>query len=139
MAKKVEEKKQNKILEVLTKEYPTEQILLAVLAIMVMVLGVYILDTTDRVNFNGLWFINTALEIKIFSWVVIVLGAIAFVIAVWAYFVPSFGEMKKVSWPTREIILNNSVRVFGFILFLALFFVILEVGMIPLFKWINNL
>ena len=139
MAKKVEESKANKIIDVLKKEYPVEQILLALLAVMVMVLGVYIFDTTDRVQFNGLWFINTATEIKWFAGIVIGLGAIAFIIAVWAYFVPSFGEMKKVSWPTQEVIINNAVRVFGFILFIALFFVVLELGFIPLFKWITSL
>ncbi len=138
MAKKVDEKQKSKVLEVLTKEYPTEQILLAILAIMVIVLGVYILDTDDIVNFNGLWFIDTATEIKWFAWIVIILGAAAFVVAIWAYFVPSFGEMKKVSWPTKEVIVNNTVRVFGFILFIALFFVVLELGFIPLFNWLNS-
>lgn len=140
MAKKVEEKNTgSKIIEVLTKEYPIEQAFLAILSIAVIVLGVYILDTTDIVNFRGLWFIDSALEIKIFAWFVIALGAVAFIFAIWAYFVPSFGEMKKVSWPNRETIINNSLRVFGFILFVAFFFIIYEIGLTPFFNWIKGL
>jgi len=139
MAKNVEVKKQNKVMEILTKEYKSENILLAVLGLIVIIVGVYVLED-DIVNFNDSFFkfIDTGWKIAIFAWFVIAIGASAFVYAVWPLFVPSISEMKKVSWPNRETMVNHTIRVFGFILFLALFFLVLELGFSPLFNWIRG-
>jgi preprotein translocase subunit SecE len=134
MAKKAEIKKQNKAMEILTKEYPFEKTLLAILGLMVIVVGVYVLE--DRyVHFNDDVFgiLDEQWKISIFAWFVIVIGAGAFLLAIWPFFVPSISEMKKVSWPTRNVMINHTLRVFGFILFLALFFLVLELGFSPLF------
>ena len=135
MAKKAEAKKTNKAMEILTKEYPFEKALLAILGLMVIVTGVYVLE--DRyVHFNDNVFglLDTDWKIALFAWFVIVIGAAAFLLAIWPFFQPSLGEMKKVSWPSRNIMINHTLRVFGFILFLALFFLILELGFSPIFK-----
>lgn len=139
MAKKVEEKKQSKVLEVLTTEYKAEGIILAVLGLVVIVTGAYVLQNTI-VTFNDSIFgiLDEQWKINVFAWFVIALGAAAFIISVWPFFVPSIGEMKKVSWPDRDTLLNHTARVFGFIIFLALFFLALELGLKPLFELIKG-
>ena len=140
MAKNVEEVKKNKVMEILRKEYPFEKILLGILGAIVLVLGIYLVEGTIlEIRFTDLWIFNSELKITIFSIFVIVIGAASFVISIWPFFVPSVGEMKKVSWPTKVMITNHSVRVFGFIFFLGLFFVIIDFGLRPLFIWLLGL
>lgn len=140
MAKKVEVVKKNKIIEVLQKEYPVEKLLLGVLGAIVIILGIYLIEgEVLEIRYTDLWIFDTDLKILIFSIFVILIGATAFLLAIWPFFVPSFAEMKKVSWPTKTIIINHSIRVFGFILFIAFFFVLIDFGLNPLFEWINEL
>jgi len=140
MAKKVEEVKHNKVIEILRKEYPIEKLLLGVLGTIVLILGVYLVEgTVLEIRYTDLWIFNTSTKILVFSIFVIVIGALAFILAVYPFYVPSLAEMKKVSWPTKSIIINHSARVFGFILIIAFFFVLIDFGLRPLFEWINEL
>ena len=140
MAKKAEQVKKNKIIEILQKEYPVEKLLLGVLGVIVIILGVYLIEgEVLEIRYTDLWIFDSPLKVLIFSIFVIVIGASAFFLAVWPFFVPSFSEMKKVSWPTKNIIVNHSLRVFGFIFFIAFFFVLIDFGLNPLFEWINEL
>lgn len=140
MAKKTEVVKKNKIIEILQKEYPVEKLLLGVLGAIVLILGIYLIQgTVLQIRYTDLWIFNSDTKVLIFSIFVVIIGAIAFLMAVYPFFVPSFAEMKKVSWPTKSIILNHSARVFGFILVIAFFFVIIDFGLSPLFKWVNEL
>ncbi len=140
MAKKVEEVKKNKVIEILKKEYPFEKILLGVLGIIVLVLGVYLVEgTVLEIKYTDLWIFNSPLKVTIFSIFVIIIGTVSFLLSVWPFFVPSIAEMKKVSWPNRETIINLSIRVFGFIILIGLFFVIIDFGLRPLFLWLTGL
>jgi preprotein translocase subunit SecE len=140
MAKKVVEVKKNKIIEILQKEYPVEKLLLGVLGAIVLILGIYLIEgQVLEIRYTDLWIFNSDTKILIFSIFVIAIGAAAFVMAVYPFFVPSYAEMKKVSWPTKNIIVNHSLRVFGFIFLIAFFFVLIDFGLSPLFEWINEL
>ena len=140
MAKKVEEVKKNKIIEIMQKEYPVEKLLLGVLGAVVLILGIYLIEgRVLEIRYTDLWIFNSATKILIFSIFVVLIGAVAFILAVYPFFVPSIAEMKKVSWPTRSVIANHSMRVFGFILLIAFFFVLIDFGLRPLFNWINQL
>ncbi len=139
MAKIVEPKK-NKVIEILKKEYPFEKILLGVLGAIVLILGIYLVEGTILViKYTDLWIFNTELKITLFSIFVIAIGAVSIVLAVWPFFVPSIGEMKKVSWPTNKMIVNHTARVFGFILFIAFCFIVFDQGLSPLFSWLNEI
>lgn len=140
MAKKAEEVKKNKIIEIIQKEYPVEKLLLGVLGAIVLILGVYLIEgKVLEIRYTDLWIFNSSTKILIFSIFVVLIGATAFVMAVYPFFVPSVAEMRKVSWPTKNVIVNHSLRVFGFILFVAFFFVIIDFGLRPLFNWVNEL
>lgn len=141
MAKKeLQEQKPNRVLEILRTEYPFERILLGVLGALVLVLGVYLVEgEVLTIRLTSWWIFNTALKRTIFAIFIIVIGTVAFLMSIWPFFVPSFAEMRKVSWPKRKTILNHSARVFGFIIFVAIFFVLIDFGLIPFFDWINKL
>ena len=140
MAKKVEEVKKNKVIEILQKEYPVEKLLLGGLGMIVLILGVYLIEGQIlQIRYTDLWIFNTDTRILLFAIFVVMIGATAFILAVYPFFVPSFAEMKKVSWPTKNIIVNHSARVFGFIFLIAFFFVLIDFGLNPLFEWINEL
>ncbi|MCK5761836.1 MAG: preprotein translocase subunit SecE [Candidatus Izimaplasma sp.] len=140
MAKKTEEIKKNKVLEILKKEYPFEKILLGVLGAIVVILGIYLVEgTVLEIRYTDWWIFNSPLKVTIFSIFVIVIGVISFLLSIWPFFVPSFGEMKKVSWPNKVVISNHSARVFGFIFVIGMFFVAIDLGLMPLFEWLNGL
>jgi preprotein translocase subunit SecE len=140
MAKKVEEVKKNKIIEILKKEYPFEKILLGFLGAIVLILGIYLVEgTVLEIKFTEWWIFDSELKVTIFSIFVIIIGAVSFALSIWPFFVPSIGEMKKVSWPNRAVISNHSARVFGFIFLIGLFFVAIDFGLRPLFSWLNGL
>ncbi len=140
MAKREPEIKKNKVLEILKKEYPFEKILLGLLGAIVLILGIYLVEgTVLEIKFTDWWIFDSELKITIFSIFVILIGTASFLLSIWPFFVPSIGEMKKVSWPTKTIISNHSARVFGFIFLIGLFFVAIDYGLIPLFTWLNGL
>ena len=126
--------------EILQKEYPIEKLLLGVLGAIVLILGIYLIEgKVLEIRYTDLWIFNSSTKILIFSIFVVLIGAVAFILAVYPFFVPSVAEMKKVSWPSRSVIANHSLRVFGFILLVAFFFVLIDFGLRPLFNWINQL
>ncbi|MCK5388630.1 MAG: preprotein translocase subunit SecE [Candidatus Izimaplasma sp.] len=140
MARKVQEVKKNKVLEILKKEYPFEKILLGLLGAIVLILGIYLVEgTVLEIRFTDWWIFNSDLKIMIFSIFVIFIGTASFILSVWPFFVPSIGEMKKVSWPNKITISNHSARVFGFIFLIGMFFVAIDLGLRPLFDWLNGL
>lgn len=141
MAKQqLEKPKTSKVLEILKKEYPFERVLLGVLGALVIILGVYLIEEEVlEIRLTDWWIFNTATKRLIFSIVVIIVGAVSFFMAIWPFFVPSFAEMKKVSWPNKTTIMNHSARVFGFILILSLFFVLVDWPLRYLFEWITGL
>lgn len=141
MAKmKLPEQKPNRILEILKKEYPFERILLGVLGALVIILGVYLIEgTVLEIRLTNWWIFNTDTKILIFSIFVIVIGAVSLFMAVWPFFVPSFAEMRKVTWPNKNTILNHTARVFGFILIISFFFILADFAFRPFFNWITSL
>ncbi len=134
------ESKPNRVIEILKKEYPFERILLGVLGALVIILGVYLIEgDVLQIRLTNWWIFNTDTKQLIFSIIVIVVGVVSFFMAIWPFFVPSFGEMKKVTWPNRKTILNHTARVFGFIILLSLFFLLLDWPLRKLFQWIAEL
>ena len=137
MAKTVQEQKPNKVIEILRKEYPFERILLGILGAFVLILGVYLVEgEVLSIRLTSWWIFNSEIKRTIFAIFIILVGTFAFLLSVWAFFVPSVAEMKKVTWPNRSTILNHSARVFGFIIILSMFFVIIDYGLMPLFDWL---
>lgn len=128
---------ENKIIKILKTEYKFEGILLGVLGLLVTVLGVYLIQGdvltikwTDFVLFDAEWKILT------FAIIVTVVGAIALIMSMMPFFVPSWQERKKISWPKKDVVGNHSARVYGFILFVVLFFIVIDWPLREIFAWL---
>jgi len=141
---------ESRVMEILKKEYTFENWLLAVLAPILILYGVYIVlgkfgstDLTAILGSSGIGFIdfffNTNLK-RIFTGVFLILiGTLVLIYLLIPYLRPSFIEMKKVTWPTPKSLASDSSRVFMFLIFLAIFFVLLGFAYDPLFSWLYSL
>ena len=149
MAEKVEkkDKKEKKnFLALVAREYKFEGLILLVLSLISIILGVMILIGVKSDGADGLivnqdyWFIGE--YPKAFAWILIILGAVSFVLAVWPYVKPSIGEVKRVSWPTKKVMLENTAITFAFILIIAGLFIGYDAilnQVVKLFKWLADL
>lgn len=115
-----EKEKKNRVMDVLLKEHKWENLVLAILAIFAIELGVLILSG------NYLSIPEEAFLIgkywKAFSWVLVGLGAVSFILAVSSFFVPSLAEIKHITGLKKGEFFWNVVKVFAFSSILALFF-----------------
>jgi preprotein translocase subunit SecE len=131
------EKKSFKVLDVLKKEYPFEGILLGALGTLVLVLGVYIFEgNVLEVRLTDWWIFDAPWKIVTFSFIIMAIGAAALIYAVAPFFVPGLKEMNKVSWPTRAILNNHLARVFGFLILVAIMFILYDLVFVPLFNFL---
>ena len=115
-----EKEKKNRVMDVQLKEHKWENLVLAILAIFAIELGVLILSG------NYLSIPEEAFLIgkywKAFSWVLVGLGAVSFILAVSSFFVPSLAEIKHITGLKKGEFFWNVVKVFAFSAILALFF-----------------
>ena len=115
-----EKEKKNRVVDVLVKEHKWENLVLAILAIFAIELGVLILSG------NYLSIPEEAFLIgkywKAFSWILVGLGAVSFILAVSSFFVPSLAEIKHISGLKNGEFFWNVVIVFAFSAILAVFF-----------------
>jgi preprotein translocase subunit SecE len=134
------EKKSFNVLNVLRKEYPFEGILLGLLGTLVLVLGVYILEgEVLEVRLTDWWIFDAPWKIVTFSIIIMLIGASALIYAIAPFFIPGLKEMNKVSWPTRSILNNHLARVFGFLIIVAVMFILYDLVFVPLFNFLYQL
>jgi len=145
-----QEEKGNKVLKILTTEYPIDRILVVIMGLLVTVVGYYLvsqhqtpagqvyLQITNTTSWYTKWIFGSDTGILIFSIFILVMGVGALALGLYPYFKPSVKEMKRVTWPNGSIIKNHSLRVFGFILFLMAVFVLYNAGLTPFFEWLKS-
>lgn len=114
--------KKNRVIEFVSKEHKYENLILAVLAIVAIELGVLILTKVLNIP-QSAFLIGGEPNSKIFSWALVVLGAVSLVLSVFSFFVPSFAETKHIKGLKVVEYLVNIATVIIFILILALFFI----------------
>ena len=122
MAEKVEKKefeKKSKLAEVFSKEYKFEGLLLLLLALIAITFGVLILSNVMTIP-TDVFLIGE--YPKFFSWSMIVLGGFSLLLSIWPYYKPSIVEVKRVTWPTKKLMIENTIQTFIFILVFSLFF-----------------
>lgn len=146
--KQMIERKQSRVWETLKKEYTFENWLLAVLAPILLLYGVYIvMGKFGTVPFSNLgstgvsiidFFFNSTLKRVLTGSFLILIGLLVIIYLFIPYVKPSISEMKKVSWPTTKILAENTAKVFTFLLFLTAVFLIYGFALDPLFKWLYS-
>lgn len=138
---------ESRVMSILKKEYAFENWLLAILAPILILYGVYIVmgkfgtvDLASVLGSSGIAFIDfffkTTLR-RIFTGVFLILiGGLVLIYLLIPYVRPSFIELKKVTWPTPKALATNSLRVFLFLIFLSLVFVVYGWILSPIFTLI---
>lgn len=119
--KKVEQK--SKLMEILRKDYRWENYLFFTIALVVLLLGVLILNNTLIINEDAFLIGPIA---DIFAWLMVAFGGLALIYAVYPFFKPAFPEIKRVSWLKGKKYFGNVIRVFIFIIILALLFLLFD-------------
>ncbi len=122
MAIKVKDtEEKSKLLEVLTKEYKWENLLLGVLATISAGLALMIISGNPLLQINPNFpILGTEPNGTIFSWVLLVISFFGLILVIYPFFIPAVPELKKIIWPTRSKFLDQSVRTILFLLFLTL-------------------
>ena len=126
MAIKVKDSKEikkSKIAEILTTEYKWETYLLGFLSLVAIALGLLIFYQILTVNETTPVIGSSP---KLFAWVITIVGGIGLILFAIPLFKPAAPEFKKLSFPTLQVFLANATRVFIFIIFIALVFLLYE-------------
>ena len=129
------------------EDHPFENWLLFILALILLVLGLYILVSaaSDKNDFadnyfdiskSGWGIFDKTWKVIVISSVVIAIAAGVIVYTVFPVFKPSFKEMKFVTWTNKKTLFLNSVTVLVFIIFLTVLFWLFDLALIPLFNLI---
>ena len=121
-AKVVKEEKKSRVLEFLVKEHKYENLFLAILGIVAIEFGVLLLTKVLEIP-SSAFLIGNEPNSTIFSWVLVVLGAVSVVLSVISFFIPSFQEAKHIKGLKVGQYFDNVAIVIVFILILAVFFI----------------
>lgn len=119
--KKVEQK--SKLMEILRKDYRWENYLFFTIALVVLLLGVLILNNTLVINEDAFLIGPIA---DIFAWLMVAFGGLALIYAVYPFFKPAFPEIKRITWLKGKKYFANVIRVFTFIIVLALLLLLFQ-------------
>ncbi len=123
--------------KIVTQEYAWEKYLVLILGFAFLLfaawLGMGLLEVKEVVKFFG---DGTQ---KIFMWTFVGIGLIAIIIALWDQIVSSVKEMKKVTPPTAFVMAELTVKVFVFIIVLALIIFGLDTGLSSAISALRNL
>ena len=119
--KKVEQK--SKLMEILRKDYRWENYLFFTIALVVLLLGVLILNNTLVINEDDFLIGPIA---DIFAWLMVAFGGLALIYAVYPFFKPAFPEIKRITWLKGKKYFANVIRVFIFIIVLALLLLLFQ-------------
>ncbi len=141
---------ESRVMSILKKEYAFENWILAILSPVLILYGVYIVlgkfgsvDLAAVLGNSGRGFIDffflTTLRRILTGTFLIIIGALVFVYLLIPYVRPSLLELKKISWPSSKILAKNTLRVFIFLIFLSLVFVLYSFALNPLFEWLYDL
>lgn len=131
-----ETRKRGQLMSVFTKEYKHEGLILLFLAVVAIVLGLLLIFGELVINPDVFLLGDYPL---VFAWVLVGLGVISFVLAVWPFYKPSIEELKRVSWITRGNLLKDSLTVFIFVLILGTFFALANSGFLAIADWLREL
>ena len=123
MAEKVQAEKKNRVVEYLLSEHKIENYLLLFLGVFAIELGVILLQGQLLSIPEEAWLIGGKTNTIIFSWILVALGAVSIVLVAAAFYRPSIAEIKHISGLKFNEFLWNVVKVIGFSVVLALFFI----------------
>ena len=128
------EKKQNRVIQFLSKEYKYENLILAILAIFAIVLGALIVADTLKVDEE--FFLIGGFP-KVFAWILVSLGAVSLLLVLSPFYRPSIAELRHVTGLKRSEFISNVIVVLLFVFFLVRVFILYDLGIGALLKLVS--
>lgn len=150
MEANVKEKKQtstSRVWKFVKEDHKFDNWLLFILSLFLLVISILILsgavsetNTFAKEYFDisksGWAVFDAKWKIIVITSVIIAVSAASIVYSLWPVFVPSFKELKFVTWTSKRDLFINSITVLVFIAFLTVLFYALDLGLVPLFRLI---
>lgn len=127
LKKRDDKQKKSKLMEVLTRDYKWENLLLGFLALMAAVLSVMILNGTLKID-SAFPVLGKGKNGIIFAGFLLVISLVGLFLVLLPFFVPAMPEIKKVSWPKWSKFLEDSIRVIVFVTCLTLILLLFELA-----------
>ena len=123
---KTEEQK-SKLIEVLTKEYRWENLLLGMLAVVSGALAVSIIvGVSWLIPPDASFPLIGGDNFYIFAWILLVISVFGLLLVIYPFFLPAIPEIRKITWPTKKKFVDNSVRVVIFLVILTGFLLLFD-------------
>ncbi len=117
------EEKKNRLAEAFNKEYKYEGLVLLALALVALIFGTVLLRNPDLIPDGSFLAIGKKI---LFPVILVVLGVLSVILAVWPYYKPSVAEVRRVTWPTKKTMLSNCFSVFMYTIIIAVFFFVVD-------------
>ncbi|MDY0346106.1 MAG: preprotein translocase subunit SecE [Acholeplasma sp.] len=112
--------KKSKVVEILTTDYPWENLLLGILASLSLALSIMILGGILTTEDGPIPIISD--YPNLFAGILLGISIVGLLLVIYPFFVPALPELKKMSWASWSTYLDASVRVLIFVIFFALVF-----------------
>lgn len=116
--KKTETQKESRLKQILMTEYPWENLLLLVLAVLSMALALIIIIDKGPISIDSNFPVlgNRTYQL-IFSWVLFGISTLGLALVSAPFIAPALPELKKITWAKWPEFLDHSVRVVIFLFF----------------------
>lgn len=131
MAIKKEKPKRSSLAEILSKEYKYENLILAVLALIICAYSAMLL-TGELIISADTPVIGA--KPKIFAWILMIIGLVSLFVVLVPFYKPAIPELKRLSWPNKNKFLGNIARVFIVMIILCICFVIYDYFLVMFFE-----
>src|SRR5690554_4086371 len=114
--KKKNQEQKNKLLEILSTEYKGESLILGILATITAGLAVMIIGNVQGFHIpEDFPILGGSPNDMIFAWSVLVIALLGLALVIYPFFLPAFPEIRKITWPSWALYLDNAVRVLIFV------------------------
>lgn len=134
------------------EDHKFENWLLFALALVLLVLSLYILlagignamgddgsvntfaDTFFDISLSGWGIFNKPWKVILISSIIVAISLASIVYCIWPVCVPSFKELRFVTWTDKKTLFVNSLTVITFVVFLTVLFYLFNLALAPLFN-----
>lgn len=114
----------SRLIQALTADSKVLNIIILLLSVALIILGVFLLNGTLEVKSTVpvIGSFPTA-----FAIIILVIGAVSLVYGMFPFAKAAFPELKRVTWPTKNLFLMNILKVFSFLIIFTLVYLMYDV------------
>lgn len=133
--KKKDTEPKNKLVELLTTEYKGESLVLGILATITAALAIMIIGRVQGFHIpDDFPILGGSPNDMIFAWSVLVIALLGLALVVYPFFLPAFPEIRKITWPSFVVFLDNAIRVIIFVALITSFVAAIDVITISIIR-----